>query len=140
MRAWGPCAGALLLAAALPCPALGASDEERRQICAEAEQRYQEVVGKPSKEAGVAVVMMYKYTFCPWRLTVKPGQAVRWINVDKRTTHSVWFKDDGLPESDRKFSGETVEMTVDLPAGEHAYLCGPHWERDGMTATLVVAP
>jgi plastocyanin len=29
-------------------------------------------------------------------------------------------------------------MKVSLAPGEHRYLCGPHWEQDGMVGTLVV--
>ena len=85
-------------------PALAVSDEERKKICAKAEERYQELFGKPSAEADVAIVTMHKYNFCPHKLTVKKGTTVRWVNVDKRTSHSVWFKLAGKPESDRLFS------------------------------------
>ena len=62
------------------------------------------------------------------------------MNVDRRTTHSVWFRDAGRPESDRVFGGEHIEMTVDLPPGEHGYLCGPHWQMEGMIGTLTIVP
>jgi plastocyanin len=69
---------------------------------------------------------------------VKQGATVRWINVDRRTSHSVWFKEAGRGESERAFPEELVEMTIDLPPGEHPYLCGPHWEREGMVGRLRV--
>lgn len=62
---------------------------------------------------------MFKHTFCPLHLTVKQGSTVRFVNVDRRTTHSFWFRDAGRPESERFFSGEGTTMTIDLPAGEH---------------------
>lgn len=129
----------ILLAAAGPAEVLAEDDAKAATICREAEERYRQITGSDSTEARPAVVLMYKYTFCPQRLTLKRGDTVRWLNVDRRTTHSVWFKDAGRPESDRKFPEEEIQMVVDLPAGEHRYLCGPHWEREGMIGTLIVA-
>lgn len=114
------------------------SDEERKNICAKAEQRYQKLFGKPSAEEDVFIVKMYKYTFCPLKIEIKQGTTVRWVNVDRRTSHSVWFKDADKPESDRLFSEEKTEMTFDLPIGEYPYLCGPHWKGDGMKGRVVV--
>ena len=81
---------------------------------------------------------MYKYTFCPHEMDVKQGATVRWVNVDRRTSHSVWFKVIGKPESDRLFSEEKVEMIIDMPPGDFPYLCGPHGEQEGMTGQLTV--
>ena len=114
------------------------SEAERAKICEEAEARYQKLFGKPSKDEPVTIVKMYKYTFCPTVLKVKQGTTVRWVNVDKRTSHSVWFKEAGKEESDRLFGEENVEMTFDLPAGEYPYLCGPHWEAEDMTGKVIV--
>lgn len=132
---------AVLTAAAIASAAAAAtSPEEQRQICAEAEQRYAETFGKAAKDEPVTVVMMFKHTFCPPSLTVKQGTKLRFVNVDKRTSHSFWFRDANRPESERFFGGESVEMTVDLPVGEHTYLCGPHWQQDGMIGKLLVVP
>ncbi len=119
--------------------------EEKKQICAKAEKRYQKKYGHPSAELlkqGIHVVKMYKYTFCPPQVTVRQGEKVRWVNVDSRTSHSVWFKEEGKPESDRIFPDpeEKVEMSFDLPAGEYPYLCGPHWQSDGMVGKVIVTP
>lgn len=111
-----------------------------REICAEAETRYREVFGKPSAEAGMPVVTMYKHTFCPIALEVKAGVTVRFVNVDKRTSHSVWFKAAGREESTRLFGEEHVDVKMDLPAGEHEYLCGPHWQQEGMIGKIIVRP
>jgi plastocyanin len=81
---------------------------------------------------------MYRDTFCPQRVTVKRNTRLRWVNVDKRTSHSVWFKDAGRAESDRAFPEDVVEMIIDWPPGEYPYLCGPHWEREGMVGRLTV--
>ncbi len=117
--------------------------EEKKQICQKAEQRYQKIYGHPSSDLlkeGIHVVKMYKYTFCPPQVTVRQGESVRWVNVDKRTSHSVWFRDEGKPESDRIFPDpeEKVEMKFDLPPGEYPYLCGPHWQSDGMIGKVIV--
>ncbi|KAB2845876.1 MAG: copper-binding protein [Hyphomicrobiaceae bacterium] len=113
---------------------------EQKEICKEADGRYREMFGKPPREEGLIVVLMYKYTFCPPQLSVKKGSLLRFVNVDKRTTHSVWFKDDGRPESVRLFSGEHVDVPADLTAGTHTFICGPHWELEKMVGTLAVTP
>jgi len=81
----------------------------QREICAEAEQRYREVFGQPSSAAGVPVVTMYKHSFCPLSIAVAPGTTLRFVNVDRRTSHSVWFKAAGREESARLFGGEHVD-------------------------------
>ncbi|NNE80590.1 MAG: copper-binding protein [Silicimonas sp.] len=126
------------LLAASPALAGSESDEEKLEICAEAEERYVELFGAPSSEAeGVKVVTMYKYNFCPAELTVKVGTTVRWVNVDKRTSHSVLVKNSGEPESDRAFPEETIEFTFMIP-GPQDYLCGPHWETQNMIGMVTV--
>ncbi|MDA7948577.1 MAG: plastocyanin/azurin family copper-binding protein [Hyphomicrobiaceae bacterium] len=126
------------ISATTPPRADAASDAERAKICEEAEQRYQKLFGKPSKDEPVTIVKMYKYTFCPVELKVKQGTTVRWVNVDKRTSHSVWFKEQGKAESDRLFSEENVEIKMDFPPGDLGYLCGPHFEKEGMKARIIV--
>ena len=121
-------------------PALAVTPEERLEICKEASTRYKELYGKEMSEEPVQVIAMYKYTFCPTKLQVKKGSKVRFINLDKRTTHSYWFRDAGRPESERYFGGEGSEMTMDLPEGCHTYLCGPHYEREGMIGSIEVVP
>ncbi len=114
------------------------STQEKARICAKAGKRYQKLFGKPPTEEGVSVVMMHKYTFCPSNITVKRGATLRWVNVDKRTSHSVWFKQLGKPESDRLFGEEQIEMTLDQAPGTHTYLCGPHWKEEGMNSAVML--
>ncbi len=110
------------------------------ELCAEAEERYVELFGQPlSAVEDAEVVLMYKYTFCPVELTVKPGTTVRWVNVDKRTSHSVLLKDGSEPESDRLFPEESVDLTF-LTPGPQDYLCGPHWETQNMIGMITVEP
>ncbi len=129
----------ILLSAGAALPAL-AADEDQTAICAEAEERYVELFGHPSSdEEGVTVVTMYKYNFCPREITVPVGTTVRWVNVDKRTSHSVLVKDSGEPESDRAFPEEFIEFTFLVP-GPQDYLCGPHWETQNMIGMVTVTP
>lgn len=119
---------------------VSAQTDKTAAICAEAEERYVELFGHPSsEEEGVTVVTMYKYKFCPAQITVPVGTTVRWVNVDKRTSHSVMVKNSGVPESDRAFPEETIEFTF-LEPGPQDYICGPHWESDDMIGMVTVAP
>ena len=119
-------------------PASG-DQAEVEKICAEAEARYQELFGAEPVPDDVVVVKMYKYTFCPPDLEVKAGTTLRWINVDKRTSHSVWFKEDGQEESERLFPDEFVELLM-AEAGDFNYICGPHGEQEKMRAKISVVP
>lgn len=129
--------GAALIAA-LMMPAAAEAAADKTKICAKAEKRYQKLFGKPSTDEDVVIVKMYKYTFCPVEVTVKQGTTVRWVNVDFATSHSTWFKEAGKPESERLFPEEKVEMKFDLPPGDYPYLCGPHWQSDGMIGKVTV--
>ncbi|WP_289042398.1 plastocyanin/azurin family copper-binding protein [uncultured Aliiroseovarius sp.] len=127
-----------LSSAAVFCTAFPilADDDKKAAICAEAEERYVELFGHPSsEEEGVTVVKMYEYNFCPGELTVPVGTTVRWVNVDKRTSHSVIVPNE--PESDRAFPEETIEFTF-LTEGDQEYLCGPHWETREMIGMITV--
>ena len=127
---------AVSFAAAFPLEAL--SDDDTTAICAEAEERYVDLFGHASsEEEGVVVVTMFEYNFCPAQITVPVGTTVRWVNVDKRTSHSVLSPDAGMPESDRAFPEESVEFTF-LDPGEAQYLCGPHWETQEMIGMVTV--
>ncbi len=131
----------VLLVTGLPALCAGApspGEEKRAKVCASAEKRYQDLFAKPSASEDVYIVKMYKYNFCPHRLEVEKGATIRWVNVDRRTSHSIWFKLAGKPESVRLFPEESVELTFDMPAGEYPYLCGPHWENEGMRGTITV--
>lgn len=138
-----PClrgAVAALAAGLLPMLAATSSlaDERREAVCAEAGERYRALFGRSPSDEPVTVVLMYGSAFCPEHVTVEKGSSLRWVNVEKRTSHSIWFKDAGRPESERIFPEESLDMTIDLPAGEHVYLCGPHWERQNMIGRVTV--
>ena len=116
------------------------TDEEKAAICAKADARYKKLYGKSMADEPVQIIGMYKYTFCPWKLEVKRGDTVRFINIDKRTSHSFWFKEAGKPESERYFGGEGTDLVIDLEPGTHTFLCGPHNERENMIGEMTVLP
>lgn len=125
--------------------ALAADDAEKAAICADAQSRLEAYKDLPTDEAlppatpGTVHVLMLKYTFCPTPLKIKIGTTVRFVNVEKRTTHSVWFKEQGQDESDRLFPVEFWEQTFNEP-GTYPYLCGPHWEQQNMRGQIEVTP
>ncbi len=90
----------------------------------------------PTHAAEVAEVSMVKMKFEPQHLKVKPGTTVKWVNDEKRSNHSILFEQEGLPESERLFPGESWQRTFDKP-GIYPYRCGPHPE---MTGVVEVAP
>lgn len=95
------------------------------------------VFSAPLSVAGETVrVGMDKNLYTPKVLKIKPGTTVEWVNDEKRTSHSVFFEQEGLAESDRMFPGESWKRTFDTP-GVYPYRCGPHPE---MTGTVEVAP
>jgi len=84
----------------------------------------------------IAEVRIRDYKFVPQTLTVKVGTTVRWTNDEKRASHSVWFKEEGLPDSERLMPGDRWERRFDRP-GTYRYTCGPHPEMQGV---VVVTP
>lgn len=135
MRLISPLAVALLLA--VGSPALG---EDAAANCAKAEARYREIIGKAPAQANPQVVLLYNYAFCPAEVSARKGSVLRFFNVDKRTSHSVWFRAAGRPESERFFGSEHVDVTLDLEPGSHEVLCGPHWEHQNMRGVVIVVP
>ena len=87
--------------------------------------------------AGVTVVLTEPEVsnsdsrFQPAALPIKAGDAVRWSNREKRTSHSVVFPAEGGLESERMFPGESWQRTFDQ-RGRHEYQCGPHPEMKGV--------
>jgi plastocyanin len=108
--------------------------------------------------AEVATVHIRDNRFDPPTLRVRVGTTVRWVNAERRTTHSVLFTGPGgrtqapgsehslgsppkggddlgsgpsVIESDRLFPGEHFERRFDQP-GRYPYTCGPHPEMHGV--------
>lgn len=71
------------------------------------------------------------YKFIPSEVSVRAGDSVRWINREKRTSHSVVFPAEGGLESERLFPDESWERRFEK-AGRYEYHCGPHPEMKGL--------
>ena len=76
-------------------------------------------------------VTIQDYRFQPPEARIKVGDTVKWINMEKRTSHSVLFPAENGLESERMFPGEHWSRTF-TSRGSHAYRCGPHEEMKGM--------
>ena len=80
--------------------------------------------------AGVAgaaehVVSIRDSLFVPASLTIRAGDTVRWVNDEKRTSHSVLFPGSPSLESERMMPEEAWSRRFDTP-GNFPYTCGPH--------------
>ncbi|MFQ3789789.1 plastocyanin/azurin family copper-binding protein [Halomonas sp. A29] len=82
-------------------------------------------------------VEMRDYGYHPAELEIAVGTTVRWVSVEKRTSHDVYFPEDGVA-SGRLFPGESWERTFD-EAGTFEYHCQPHASRDMRGVIHVVA-
>lgn len=67
-------------------------------------------------------------------LTIKAGTTVKWVNMEKRQYHSVWFEAEGFAEAEYIFPEESWERTFDKP-GTYPYRCEPH---EDMIGTIIV--
>lgn len=76
-------------------------------------------------------VMIRDYKFLPAEVRIKAGDAVKWVNKEKRTSHSVLFPAENGLESERFFPDESWQRTFTKP-GSYSYRCGPHEEMKGL--------
>ncbi|HJV94222.1 MAG TPA: plastocyanin/azurin family copper-binding protein [Azonexus sp.] len=76
-------------------------------------------------------VRIEAYQFRPPEVRVHAGDSVRWVNREKRTSHSVLFPAEGGLESERLFPDESWERRFEK-AGRYDYHCGPHPEMKGV--------
>jgi plastocyanin len=76
-------------------------------------------------------VSIQDYRFTPQEARIKAGDTVKWINREKRTSHSVLFPAENGLESERLFPQEQWQRTFGQP-GRHEYRCGPHEEMKGV--------
>ena len=83
----------------------------------------------------VVEVRIEGYKYLPAEVSIKAGDSVRWVNHEKRTSHSVVFPAEGGRESERFFPDESWQRKFDKP-GRYEYHCGPHPE---MTGVILVA-
>jgi plastocyanin len=90
------------------------------------------VGGIPALAAnGVVEVRVDAYKFDPPELKVKVGTTVKWVNNEKRASHSILWLGSGAFESDRMFPGEAYQRTFEK-TGTYPYTCGPHPEMKGV--------
>ena len=75
-------------------------------------------------------VRIEKYLFTPPEVSIRAGDTVKWVNREKRTSHSVVFPQEGGRESERMFPDESWERQFTQP-GRYPYTCGPHPEMKG---------
>lgn len=80
------------------------------------------------------LVEILDYKYIPQTVTVKAGTTVKWVNKEKRTSHSVLFLGPGGFESERMFPDDSWQRRFTEP-GDHPYRCGPHPE---MTGRIIV--
>ena len=78
-----------------------------------------------------AEVRIEGYKFLPPEVTIRAGDSVRWVNREKRTSHSVVFPAEGGRESERMFPDESWQRQFEKP-GRYEYHCGPHPEMRGV--------
>lgn len=75
-------------------------------------------------------VLIENYQYVPAEVSIKAGDTVRWVNREKRTSHSIVFPKEGGLESERMFPDESWQRRFDK-AGRYEYHCGPHPEMKG---------
>ena len=85
----------------------------------------------PAYAADVVEITIAKMKFEPQQFKVKTGTTVKWVNNERRTNHSILFAQEGFPESERLFPGESWQRTFDKP-GVYPYICGPHPDMTGV--------
>jgi len=76
-------------------------------------------------------VSIVNYTFMPQEVSIRVGDTVKWVNREKRTSHSVLFPQEGGRESERLFPEESWQRQFTQP-GQYPYHCGPHPEMKGL--------
>lgn len=81
--------------------------------------------------ADTAEIVIRDYKYQPAELTIPTGTTVKWINDEKRVSHSILFTGPEGFESERIFPGESWERRFDKP-GRYPFSCGPHPEMQGV--------
>ncbi len=80
--------------------------------------------------AGTVEVRIEKMKFVPEEIRVKKGDTVVWKSYERRGYHTVWFKEEGVAESEPMFPEESWKRKFDK-TGNFPYICGPHPEMVG---------
>jgi plastocyanin len=85
----------------------------------------------------VVIVELLEYRFHPAELEVPVGTTVRWVNMERRTSHDIYFPAEDLG-SERLFPEESWERRFD-EAGTYEYHCRPHEDREMRGMIRVIA-
>jgi plastocyanin len=112
-----------------------AADQVMDQAAAPTAPTVDQAAGRTGDQAAEQVtrtieVGIQDYRFEPAELRIEVGTTVKWVNLEKRTSHSVLFTGKDSVESERMFPGEFWERRFDKP-GIYLYTCGPHPEMQG---------
>lgn len=75
----------------------------------------------------VVTIEILAYKFIPEEVTIKRGSTVRWINMEKRQFHNVWFREAGEEPGEYLFPEDTYERKFDT-VGDFPYVCQPHMD------------
>lgn len=78
-------------------------------------------------DENVVTIEILAYKFIPEEVTIQRGSTVRWINMEKRQFHNVWFREAGEEPGEYLFPGDTYERKFDT-AGDFPYVCQPHMD------------
>jgi len=81
-----------------------------------------------------AEVRIKDYKFLPEKVTVKAGETVKWVNDEKRASHSIVFPQERI-ESERLLGGDSWQRKFERP-GTYPYTCEPHPEMKGVVEVL----
>jgi len=87
--------------------------------------------GGPAQAEQTVEVVVQNYRYQPQVVRIKVGDTVKWVNREKRTSHSVVFPAEQGGESERFFPDESWQRRFDTP-GRYPYHCGPHPEMTGV--------
>jgi len=81
-----------------------------------------------------AEVRIKDYKFLPEKVTVNAGETVKWVNDEKRASHSIVFPQEKI-ESERLLGGDSWQRKFERP-GTYPYTCEPHPEMKGVVEVL----
>lgn len=88
-------------------------------------------------EGDTVTVELIEYRYAPAELEIPAGTTVRWVNMERRTSHDVYFPDEDIG-SPRLFPEESWERRFD-EAGTYEYHCRPHENREMRGVIRVIA-
>lgn len=80
-------------------------------------------------------VMVKNNRFLPQEIRIAAGDTVKWLNQERRTSHSVVLPDAQGGESERFFPAENWQHRFDQ-AGIYPYYCGPHPDMTGVIEVI----